>query len=467
MSMSLDPLPLELYSCVVAHIASPFTLCKLARCSRQLYLWTVPYLYRHISIDEGVRKGTLQGTKLRRLASLLIRRPDLASLVRQFRLHHYPVHGCAGCPFPYHSVLGLLEESDEEPEAIKVNPAFWRAFNAWNLSKEERKPWLRRLNCAYEDDHEFFIALLLPSLLNLEKLDLDFELEILDPFIPAIMRRAAYRLRPFNIQPPFKALTVFIQPQNMSVDTIASLLKLPAIQKISGSTWGQGATGRNSDLVKLKSFSSPLTSLDLSSQFLSAEALGYILRAPKALKAFFYRFPNPKYHNFELTDIRHALRPQEDSLESLSLDLEERYNWEEIYDGTSRDWGPMTSYLGFKNLKFLKTAALFLENTENGTARDRLINIFPPNLETLHLTRFEVGFEGLQEALHYLLLQKSLQQIPSLRKIILDETGSIGVTGKFRRFKRFRSPRSPAEFVIGRLHSVAADQGVFIDAIEK
>lgn len=463
MSMSLTTLPLELYSCVVAEVASPFTLCKLAQCSRQLYLWTVPYLYRHVTIDEEVQKGRQQGRKLRHLASLLIRRPDLASLVRQFRFHHcYPAYGfgcagCAGCPFSYDPEL---EESDdfEGPEAIKADPAFLTAFNAWNLSTKERKPWLRRFDCTYEDDHEFFIALLLPSLLNLEKLDLDFELETSTPFITRIMRKAAHRRRPFNIQPPFKALTVFIQPRNIGVDTIASLQKLPAIQKISGSIWGRGITAKDNDLAKLESFSSPLTSLHLSDEELSAAALGYILRAPKSLKAFFYKFSDPDSHKLELTDIRHALRPQEDWLESLGLDLKEPYDWEKSYDVTSRYWGPMTSWLGFKNLKVLKTVALFLEETENGTARDRLINIFPPNLETLHLTRFEVGFESLPEALEYLLLQKSLQQIPSLRKLILDETGSFGMTGNFR---------SPAKSVIGRLRSVAADQGVFIDVIEK
>ena len=85
--MSLAACPPEIVSCVLANIQSPPTLCNLARCSRQLYLYVIPHLYRHVRIEEGVRDEELQNGKLRKLTSLLIRRPDLARLVRHFTLH--------------------------------------------------------------------------------------------------------------------------------------------------------------------------------------------------------------------------------------------------------------------------------------------------------------------------------------------------------------------------------------------
>lgn len=81
MFISLTSLPPEIVSCVIANIESQPTLCNLARCSRQLYLSTIPHLYRHVTIQEETRQGDQQNWQLRNLTSLLIRRPDLAELV--------------------------------------------------------------------------------------------------------------------------------------------------------------------------------------------------------------------------------------------------------------------------------------------------------------------------------------------------------------------------------------------------
>lgn len=85
-TMSLTVLPPEILCCIVAKIASQPTLCNLARCSRQLYC-TIPHLYGRVSIQEVVWDGKRRIGKLRKLASLLIQRADLAVRVRQFTLH--------------------------------------------------------------------------------------------------------------------------------------------------------------------------------------------------------------------------------------------------------------------------------------------------------------------------------------------------------------------------------------------
>ena len=77
-TMSLAILPPGLVSDVVANSTSQSTLYNLAQCSRQLSLCMKPHLYRRISTLE--ERGQ-QNERLRSLASVLIRRPDLARLV--------------------------------------------------------------------------------------------------------------------------------------------------------------------------------------------------------------------------------------------------------------------------------------------------------------------------------------------------------------------------------------------------
>ncbi|MCJ1267063.1 hypothetical protein MMC22_006948 [Lobaria immixta] len=132
----------------------------------------------------------------------------------------------------------------------------------------------------------------------------------------------------------------------------------------------------------------------------------------------------------------------------------------------------MTSFISFHALKVFKTPAVLPRMTENGTARHSLINIFPPNLETLHLTRFQASSESVVEALEHLLAQKSPRHIPSLKKLILEETNS------FDPFLRGRFGFGPANLMDGlwkgaqksataNLGKVAAAQDVTIELIEK
>ncbi|MCJ1267341.1 hypothetical protein MMC22_007226 [Lobaria immixta] len=248
-----------------------------------------------------------------------------------------------------------------------------------------------------------------------------------------MIRRAACRERPFDIQPPFETLAVFVHLIDRfsarSTDLIASLLKLPAIKKISGAF---GDINRDlsqmevmkKELIGLKSFSSPLTRLDLDVRKLSTADLGHLLRAPIALKTLFYKVCPPASISFR--DIRHALEPQMNCLESLGLDYDEEY---EIYYSLAikravRNFiyhGLMTSFISFNALKNFKIAAFFLRTTDNRSERQILINIFPPNIEMLHLNRFQAAFETLLEALEQLLAQKSPRQITSLKKLILEE----------------------------------------------
>lgn len=292
-----------------------------------------------------------------------------------------------------------------------------------------------------------------------------------------MMQRAGRRDRPFDIQPPFQVLTAFVSSHDMyspSTSFIASLLKLPAIKEISGrfvNKWdidlGE-AIVTDKSLVELDSASSPLTSLDLAANTISLSTanLGHMLRAPTALQTFCYKIRRPTYINF--TDTCHALRPQMNSLESLGLDCGERdgclYRLNCIATLRPNNFlGPMTSFASFSNLKVLKIAALFLTTVDIGTERHSLIDFFPPSLETLHLAGFQALFESLLGALEHLLAQNSPQQIPSLKKLILEYYEPFHILAPILRNVHWRNKQERA---MGKLFRVAAARGVSIEGID-
>ncbi|MCJ1260269.1 hypothetical protein MMC22_000129 [Lobaria immixta] len=457
--MSLTSLPPELLSCVVANIASQATLSSLARCSRQLYLLTTPRLYRHVEIQKEVGLGKQQKSKLESLARLLIQRPDLARLVRHFTLHAAMFSRVVA---DYSNEPEELHESHDQP--------FATAINASSCSIEEKIKCLGQISHRHFSHEDLILAFLLPTLLKVEKLVLDLKIDYDTYYLEEVMRRAASGERPFGIQSPFKALKVIVLSHDLfyarSPSFMASLLKLPAIQRVSA---GIGTirvldneiptefrpTGEI--LTELDSFSSPLTSLNLAAYRLSGVDLDNVFRAPKALKALFYKFCPPDC--IKVADLRHALKPQENYLESLSLDFDIVF-----YRNDRSYLMPMTSFIGFSTLKVFKIAAAFLEKTVKGTERNNLLNIFPLALETLHLFRFRACFKGVLESLEHLLARKSPQQVPLLQKLFLEEAYSFDAKPTKLRDVLWRDTQ---EIAIERLGRVAAIQGVSLDITEE
>ena len=480
MSISLTNLPPELLTRIVANVESQATLYNLARSSRQLYFFTIPHLYQHITIQE---EGEQQNGQLRNLTSLLIRKPDLAGLVRHFTLH--TVNSEYACSDDSESsgdseyfgdeCFGNLEYSKILEEFDEVNQALKIAVSAWNLSEEEEDDWLRQLSRT----HDSVLALLLPALLKVEKVVLDLNIGHDTPYLEWMIGRAVRKEKPFDIQsPPFEALTVFVCPHNQfnkkkhSISFLASLLKLPAIREISG-----GFECKRNDLlcrirscdknpIKIYRSSSSLTSLDLAAYAVSPGALNLVLRGPKALKTFIYTICLPSKYKYALIDFR----CQETHLESFSLNYDEScekfYAVGPVPDLHKEDYfSPIKSFISFNSLRVFKIAVVFLFTTEYGIKRDKFINFFPPSLEVLHLTRVQGRFEGLLEAVAHLLASKSSQHIFSLNRLILEE--AIQYEYWRRKAKLMEVMwKGTQETAMERLSSLAAAQGVSFDVIE-
>lgn len=351
---------------------------------------------------------------------------------------------------------------------IKINQAITTVLNALGSSKEEKINYLGQYSHCHRFHHDLVLALLLPRLLKVEKLALHLENNRGTHYFEQMVHKAARREKPFDSQPPFEALTVFDHSQDTlnvrSTSFIASLLKLPSIQKISGaveSMWDDNDDlGVDKNLIELESSSSPLISLDLVAYRLSTAELYHMLRAPKALKNLFYKVCPPTY--IQIPNIRQALGPQENCLENLALDCDEG----SLEDGYVL--GHLESFTSFNSLKTFKTVAVLLPTTDYGTGRHSFIDFFPPNLETLHLTHFQADFESLLEALEHLLGQDSSQQIPSLKYIILEEADLLDPTIDLRPARLMDILwKGTQEYAIERLRRMAAARGVFIDVIER
>lgn len=453
-SISLTTLPPELFNYVAAGVESPSALANLAQSSRQISLQTIPHLYHHVTVHEQEN----QRLRLPNLASLLIRRPELAGLVRNFTfLKRWK---------DFEDLEPGKSKECMRPETVTVDQMFKTAVNAPSLSKKEEKFLLRHLNRINECHYDLILALLLPFLLKMKKLVLDLEDDLPTPHLHWMMRRAARREKPFHIHPPFEALTAFVyinhnfNPRNTSF--VPSLLTLPAIQIISEDARNLSYHYDDKDniLTRLKGSSSRLTSLNLIGHELRKTYIRHILQAPEALKTFSYT--KCSQTRIDFTDIRDALMPQKNHLERMGFNHDERRDirWRRSVD--SESLGPMRSFIGFNTLKVFKTAAVFLEKTENGTESLSLINIFPTSLETLHLTCFQIRFEGLLEALEHLLAQKSPQQIPLLTTLILEESTSyVEFDGKLKDALW----KGTQDSAMGRLNRVAAAQCVSIHVI--
>lgn len=484
MSMSLTSLPSELICCVAANITSTSTLCNLSRCSRLLYRCATPHLYRHITIAERIGKRNGQ---LRNLASLLIRRPDLAALVRHFTLH-LARPSVASLPYSEEHHSGRLVEM-EDFEALEESEVYWKphdpicfklykiyhalaaSFNSSSVSEEEVNRCLGQLSQSHASSYDCILALLLPALLKVEKLVLDLHIDSASPCLEHMIRRAARREAPFDVQPRFEALAVFVHSNDAlnarSAGFIASLLKLPALQEISGgfeniSYIEKGCSNKISHkkLMELDSSSSPLTSLDLVPYALSTKDLAHILRVPKALKSLSYTICEPGLIDFS-NMLGFALKPHLSCLESLELRRHEGYI------GNSRFLRPMTSFVRFNSLKVFKaSAALFLSPPGNAVKGGGLIDIFPLTLETIHLTCFHLCSVNLLVALEHLLAKKSPRQIPSWKKLILEETKSCNSCDMRLAGSRDECWKFTHETALGTLSRVGAAKGVSFRIIE-
>ena len=424
-------LPPEILQAIIKQVEDKSTLCKLVRCSHYLYEVTVPFLYEHVELYDYEGGTSMHWFMyLRPLTSLLLQRADLAYLVRRLTMREEFSDG-------YDSRFKV--EEGLPANTVEVADIFKHAVEAASHNQEEEKEWLTHLSWA--DHADAMIALLLPALPRLEKLDLQLMYDSM--YFERMLKRAGLREKPFDKQPAFLALKDFMhtwydEKYGMSPMYVAMFLRLPAIDRIFGHRIGSADEQEDQTLAMLDVGSSTVTHLEFKDCKLSTEDITQLLKVPQNLTAFIYELGSGhlSYTGYNFKAIREALVPQAHSLENLWLGYEKRYGicfLDEIDDTT-----PIPSFASFNKLKTLKIATVFLFGSEghlsgraeeevdvsgerywNDTTRRRLVSLFPQSLETLHILHYEDHTYHTPKALADLLVNKS-QNVPKLNKLVIE-----------------------------------------------
>ncbi|KAI9735169.1 MAG: hypothetical protein M1834_001757 [Cirrosporium novae-zelandiae] len=445
MSMSLTSFPVELIDQIVDGVDNPErlgTLNNFALCSHTFNSFVTPHLYSHISLpytkgQESYDDLQTNFKHLRPFTKLMLENPYLASLVHSFTLR----------PYFYTPEYDMYGEEDEEKSRretsenedsprVVVEDVFRSAIKASAHSEREEAAWLRALEDGYNDDA--VLALLLPALPNLRRLDL--MLSFPSKYYWRMLERAAKNEKPFDTNPAFPALTDIMNTDwdtkhGMSCDALARYLALPAVKSIYAHLVGDSG---GSELATLPSASSRVTHLELREADVPGPYVKDMLRAIATLKTFIYEkgWGHFSYEPWTIPDIETALVPHRSSLENLWLD------WADD-DGSGRTyWAAMAEDLSpislnhFKILKHVRIAMTFIfdltpemnsvnEGT-NETEKDfqkeettALIQRLPPTIEKLHIAHTNQHVRLLLSSLRLLLSQRE-QHTPRLRELSFD-----------------------------------------------
>jgi hypothetical protein len=437
---NLSYLPPEILSSIIAFVPTKSSLCNLALCSSLFYSLTVPVLYAHVDLYSRHHRFKT----LRPLTVLFLTKPTLAQHVRWFTLRD---------PYEYYDVQPSESYSEQsnlsKAEICDVEDVLKEAVFASGHSEKECKDWV--WNVA-QNQTDALLAILLPTMVRLEKLDLMLRQRYWQYFERMIRRGLAYE-KPFDRQPLFTTLTDFMHMPSWGVPSTDGSYG----QRLSGRDWtlepmnmnysmmfqyfprirsifAHCITGKHrSDIqdfddvyLPLTRISSSLTHLELKNSLVDERNLVAMLKVPEALSTFIYEISVTRDLDWvskaSPVDILFALAPQYHSLENLWLDSL-HYQAVTLRSAYVHDKRPLLSR--FSRLKSFRVAAnilwtlLYPDYGHNPFPRN-FSGLFPATLEILHI--IYAGQFILWEDFKGFVLNE-LKQVPKLRKIFIECDG--------------------------------------------
>ena len=307
MAVSFATLPNETLIHIISNVHHKQDLCKLARCSHQIQTLVLPQLYSHATF-EGTFWKQAQNTELFNFTCLMLKKSQIASYVRAITLSG-----------GYRNESFVVDDDAEHREA--VDEALEMAVKAASNCEEEERDWLENLR---HDDEYAAIALLLPALVRLEKLDLMVRVDSL--YLDTMLQRASVRQKPFDTPLAFDALTevTFSSWEHNNPGVLARFFKLPSVRKIYSLVLGRDKADEdqpNPILALLEPGSSSVEHLELNSNNSSLRNIEGMLRASKSPKTFIYELVlgSVSLPNFNNTELRRALEPARSTLENLCI----------------------------------------------------------------------------------------------------------------------------------------------------
>ncbi|CAJ2501041.1 Uu.00g038940.m01.CDS01 [Anthostomella pinea] len=369
MSGQLPTLPAELLSLVFEH-ADRGSLSRIARCSRYLYEVAAPFLYRHIELA-GLTSKTQSVGRVTAVATLLLRRPDLASCVRHCRF-------IPGARYSWGNLdpeIDVSEETADQDLEARLGEVVSQSSHAASVkdaitaashSTREHIDWLKKaepdVKGAWHEDS--LLALVLPRLSNLETLRLDhFACER----TRQMLLRVAGGEKPFDAKPALTRLEYIVFHASRDVwmeygRLFTPVFLIPSVRAIyhSASTTKPGSHEYNEQGIpdKVLADSSPgssgCTHLELHACRLSAVDMRNMLAKPKGLETFIYTVAPPVEHApiaVSYPALWRALLLQSETLENIWIDDFRREGWIELDED---DYDPIRTFKDFPRLKRLR-----------------------------------------------------------------------------------------------------------------
>ena len=216
--------------------------------------------------------------------------------------------------------------SEEDGQIEGANEIIKTAIRVICQSKEEEEEWLEEVNWNGATNEDGFLASLLPTLINVEMLNLNLDKQI--DYVQRVIERAAQKEAPFDTRPAFEKLThilttVDCDQWGMEPSFLALPLQLPAIKAVFGDRISSEDFDEEWCLRDIPTASSTVQHIELWESRLSSVDPANLLRVPITLKTSIYDLIG----GANMTDCRvgvkamhKALEAQKDSLQNIWLD---------------------------------------------------------------------------------------------------------------------------------------------------
>lgn len=309
-------LPVELINHILSFVGSKATLANAALCSKQWHDIAIAHLCRCVSIPKAREDSDMDflGQSLVRML-LLLRKPLLAKLVRHFHIRPGLLELTA-C-----DLHARLEKTLREMSELTGNVGYEIKEGIAGLSRNELEHAGWRVEATVEDS---LTAVLLPRLLNLEKLDIETGATPPSEFwVGRVVRRAGLREAAFGDAGVLAKLRSFLwaHEHGQTGGTLTEVgFVLPGLQNMFFHRIGtEAGDGSDERLARVQPRSSACTHLELKDCRFHDAALLRMVAIPRALKPFIYELGCGSIAKCRISflAIRNALDMHKETLENI------------------------------------------------------------------------------------------------------------------------------------------------------
>lgn len=383
---NMSTLPLEIVLLICGQLESPTDRLNLVCCSRVFYKTFLPLLYQKLWTGGKLLRPIV------RVTETLVTNPSLAACVETVHLAPWETYlGTNSADFDHGVEMylqGIRINGEDEPYDWSQDGSVRLDQLDYSLIEEQAKRVTRSTDGAnfWMDDIKMgngdaWLALLLTVLPNLRRFEADIPYGTL--WLHYVMRWNATRdpiPGPISSFPPISEAYVDWDCDDTAicVEHVMPFFLLPSMRRFyarnldggPGSSWDQLSSSTPMDGT------SPVTHIEIDGCN-GGWNLSKVIRSCKNLQSFKYNHRGCTDYN--PNDLYSALLPRKETLDTLWLDILERFN---------RHKPPHQcddSLPSFQDFPVLKTLHLRLRNLPIFDTDMSLSQALPPSIETLHI----------------------------------------------------------------------------------